>query len=323
MDETTAKRPGWLRRRPKTTLALLALAIVAVSLALAEALLRLIFGLGNPVLYELYPLYGYRLRPNQDLKRFFGARIRINNLGLRADEDWDGRLDDKVLFLGDSVMYAGSFIANHELFTTLALKDLPGFKSGNAGVNAWGVENIHGLVVESGFQPAKTYVTVVIENDFYRGFSRIAGCPYWCRKPRLALQEVLYFACFKLNMGRYTRWEQETSAESLERVVDRAARKLKEMDDLLKARGFRHLVYVSPIRDQVVEGRGKDETVARALEKCGVRAEYLLDRIRAMNLAESERRALFLDHFHLRSKGHALWGAMLNEDLKKLLAREG
>src|SRR5262245_15511960 len=81
----------------------LALAMVAlvIGLVLMEITFRMI-GLGNPVLYEVDPDYGYRPRPNQLVHRFGGATVRINNLGIRANEDWE-TVSNKVLFVGDSV----------------------------------------------------------------------------------------------------------------------------------------------------------------------------------------------------------------------------
>ncbi len=56
-------------------------------------------GFGDPLLCYANPAYGYRLLPDQDVTRFHGARVTINNLGLRTNDDWDERVENKVLFL--------------------------------------------------------------------------------------------------------------------------------------------------------------------------------------------------------------------------------
>jgi hypothetical protein len=159
-------------RNRKKTIAVVIMTLALMSLAGTELLLRSLMGLGDPVIYDSYPLYGFRPLPDRQYRRFHSAVVRFNNLALRAEKDFDHDPADKILFLGDSVTYGGSRIDNEELFSHLAVAGLGGFTSGNAGVNAWGVENIHGLVVECGLTPARIYITTLTEGDFYRGLVR-------------------------------------------------------------------------------------------------------------------------------------------------------
>ena len=308
---------------PKVVLAQQA-ALVAGSLAVVllalEMGLRLTLGLGNPVLYESNPLYGFRPRPDQEVTRFGGARIRINNLGLRADSDWDSNIEDKVLFLGDSVTYGGSYIDNRELFSTIAVENLAGFQSGNGGVNAWGVENIHGLVVDAGFLPARTYVTVVLESDFNRGTTRLQGLPYWSRKPGSAIAELVHYALYRWNNRRFVPWREDASAAIEQRVVARGARKLRHMDDFLAAEGYRHLLYISPTAEQLFGDEVRDGTVHQALDAVGLEPVYLVDRVRSRAVALS-RDEVFYDRVHLNRAGHRLWAEIIGEDLTKIVAR--
>src|SRR3989304_1941024 len=131
---------------PKATLFIAGIVLSLVGLFTLEKLAGSL-GLGDVVVYESNPLYGYRPKPNQSVKRFHQVKLCFNNLGLRAKEDWDLNKKEKyVLFLGDSVTYGGSYIDNEELFSTLAVKSLPNVVAGNAGVNAWGILNVYGLV---------------------------------------------------------------------------------------------------------------------------------------------------------------------------------
>ena len=105
----------------------------------SEIILQKFLGLGKPVIYDSNPIYGYRPLPDRDYKRFWGKTISFNNLSLRSEVDWDNNIQNKILFLGDSVTYGGSYISNLELFSYLSVKELKNyFISGNAGVNAWG-----------------------------------------------------------------------------------------------------------------------------------------------------------------------------------------
>lgn len=305
--------PGALfKTHPKLVGLIVSCVIVVVGLVAGEVIFSRVMGLGAPVLYDAHPFYGYRPRPNQVLTRFHGADIRINNLGLRADLDWDAEADDKVLFLGDSVTFAGSYISNRDMFTALAVKDLPGYTSGNAGVNGWGVDNIHGLVVNDGFQPARSYVTVLIEGDFYRGLTRIGGMPVWCQKPKLAWQELIFYAAWALNDRRYEAWQNWVTQDERVKVVNAAAKKLKEMDDVLRGKGFRHWIFISPGRGEVEHTEEKDELVAAALRQEGLRATYLLDEIDWHGLDLSK---VFYDGIHLDVNGHEVWGATIGKKL--------
>ena len=120
-----------------------------------EAFAKYALKLGHVVVYNASPITGYRAKPNQTVNRR-GVTVAINNEGLRADPLWASTAFDKrILFLGDSVTYGGSYINNNELFSYQALKN-SNYIAGNAGVNGWGVLNIHALVCELKYLPAKT-----------------------------------------------------------------------------------------------------------------------------------------------------------------------
>lgn len=294
--------------------------IVALALA-AELVLRQAYGLGTPVLYAPHPRYGYRPRPNQTVHR--KALVRINNLGLRG-RDWDEERGNKILFLGDSVTYGGSFITNQELFSELAVAGLDGWCSGNAGVNAWGVENVHGLIVGAGFTPAAVYVSTLPERDFFRGLMRISRLPYWCHQPGSALEEAGYFLlhgfmrldhCAGASSGRASPPGQ--GRPTLERAVQRLA----QMDSYLKRRGHRHLIFISPTRAQLVHGRPRNARLRSLLERAGLEVTYLLDEALLAGRPLEERDRWFVDQLHLSREGHRAWARVIRAQLKRLLER--
>jgi hypothetical protein len=303
-------------RHPKATLACAWLAFFVLFAVVAEIALKQLTGLGRPVLFQAHPSYGYRLQPNQETWRFGGAHFRINNLGLRASDDWDPGIRDKVLFLGDSVTYGGNHISNHELFSEVAVQGLPGLRSGNAGIPNWGVENVYGLVVQERFLPASVYVTTFIEDDFYRGLSPGRNRP-WIKyqTPYFALQELADFVWHKyfMNTAEFNRREREGVPE--EARLETAARKLKAMDEFLKAAGHTHLIFISPTRQQVLDERPRDPRVQAQLEKHGVEVVYLLDKPRIAAASRDEKRSWYQDNDHLTPKGHAVWGELIREEL--------
>lgn len=312
------KKLRWFDRYPKTILVAVNIIVIIVLLVITELILKFGLGLGNVVLYDSNPIYGYRPLPNQETTRFRNSRLKFNNLGLRADEDWDENIENKVLFIGNSVTYGGSYIDNSELFTHLALEGITGYLGGNAGVNGWGIENMYGLLVETEFLPARTYVTMVGKHDFYRGLTRLPGLPYWCNQPTFALKELLYHFYYLQNNKRYRRWQTYADDEFTAQVVEKAVLKLKEIDEYIRSRGYMHLIYISPSVDQLLGSEEKDSLVMKYLEKHSLEVTYLLDRIRQINSDPETIRSWFSSGIHLEKQGHAVWGRLIHEDLKEL-----
>ena len=309
-------------RHPKAALAAFFAAFMLLFAVAAEFALKSLTGMGRPVLFYEHPAFGYRLKPNQETWRFGGAHFKINNLGLRAAEDWDADKRDKILFVGDSVTYGGNHISNEQLFSALAVQGLQGVKSGNAGIPNWGVENVYGLVVQEKFAPAATVVTTFIEDDFYRGLTHGKNKP-WIKTqpPALALTELADFVWHRYftDVQAQNRREREGVPEPVR--VDTAARKLKEMDVFLKREGHAHLIFISPTRQQVLNIKPRDAAVRAAIEKHGVPAVYLLDKPRILAASAEEKKSWYMDNDHLTPAGHVVWGELMREELNRVVRR--
>ena len=279
-------------------------------------------GLGNPVIYNSSPIYGYKPLPNKEYTRFGRAKIMFNNLGLRANKDWNKEKNDKVLFLGNSVTYGGSHLDNEELFSRLAVEKLNktahlNYTSGNAGVNGWEIENIYGLIRELHFLPATVYITTLLEGDFYRGLTRMQGLPFFNKKPTFALQELWYFFCYKQNNKRYEPWTTFLNEQERIYVLEKAVKKLKEMDTFLKEKGYKHVLFITPSKNQVIEGTNKDTLIYNLLIQYKIIPHYIIDKIAKYNLSLKEKEGLFYDTVHLEKRGHELWATIIAAELKK------
>ena len=115
-------------RHPQRTVVFLTALVVLLTALGTEVTLRKM-GLGDPILYDTHSDYGYRPTPNQLVQRFSGAVVRINNLALRALDDWHTPTK-KVVFVGDSVTYGGSYVSTEDLF---AVRGVPaGWSGGSA-----------------------------------------------------------------------------------------------------------------------------------------------------------------------------------------------
>lgn len=277
-------------------------------------------GLGDPVLYEVHPDYGYRPRPNQLVRRFGGATVRLNNLGIRANENWDTAAN-KVLFVGNSVTYGGSYVSNGDLFALRAVPKDHGWVGGSAGVNAWGIENMHGLIVRHAFLPARVYVTVLVETDFYRGFSERPDF-FWTAKPFSALHEIIPHVVTQVKALLHREMPSasaETAAEAQKtsrETVQRALNRLTELDAFLRARGFRHLIYLSPSRANLEHTIPPDPLIASMLEGASLRVQRLQERLESMELDATGIASLYHDGVHLSRRGHQVWASIIKPDVE-------
>ena len=280
-------------------------------------------GLGKVVIYQSHPIYGYRPIPNQTVSRT-GAMIKINNLSLRSDKDWEyeqkssnqieseNLKKNRLLFLGDSVTYGGSYIDNKDIFSSLITQHLPShIVTGNAAANGWGVLNVTGLVVDYGFLPASTYVSVFTEQDFYRGLTRIRGMPFWTRPPKYALEELFGYFIFKLNASKYRLLDYTPGTDDGRKIIQVAVNELKKMDLLLKSKGFQHKIFITPILSQLQGKTAKDLDIKTALQEANLDVVYLWDEL-PPNLI---LKAIFHDEVHLEKQGHALWAELMAKHL--------
>ena len=312
------------------TLSVLLIIALLVCLVAVELFLRTFSGLGNPPLYELNPLYGYRLKANQTIEPrggmgfHFAARLTTNNLGLRGAGEWDGKRTGKILFLGDSVTYGGQYVADRQLFSSVAGSRLPGWVVGNGGINAWGVENIVGLVKDEGFTPAEVVVICVVEGDFYRGLTRPSSLPIWTEPPRFALQNLAMHFIWRVNESRYGSSIDPVVRDprELDKIVDRAVRRLKELDEYLAQQQVRLFLFILPIREEVVAGEEPDARVRQSLDRYGIKADYLLPKLLDQEPDKNHRRDWFHDEVHLEIPGHLAYGILLGKELARGLAHE-
>ena len=107
-----------------------------------EIILRII-GFGDPVIYNVTD-NNYYPKKNQELRRFKGKMLNINHLGMRTNYKWKNYTNKKkILFFGDSVSFAGSYIDNKNIFSEKVCDRLAGNSiCGNYGVNGYLLENL-------------------------------------------------------------------------------------------------------------------------------------------------------------------------------------
>jgi hypothetical protein len=187
--------------------ALVVLVLVAV-VALAELGLRGL-GLGDPILYDNRAAYGYRPLPNQTRRRMLGAQVSVNELGVRGPAVAAERPEDTVrlLFLGDSVTWGGSTVDDADIFPAVAGRTLASasgtkVEALDAGVNAWGPQNMLGFLLETGGFDSSVWVLTILQDDFRREKTHLGEVPYFSVPPRTAIEELAVYGAYRL-LNRY------------------------------------------------------------------------------------------------------------------------
>lgn len=170
------------------------LGVFVVLLIVAEIALRLVFGLGHPLLMQPNPIYGYMPAPNQDLHRFF-SHIHINAYGMRSDDIEVNKPLGKhrILFAGDSVLFGTTYLDQAVIFATRVQRDLgPDTQVMNASAGGWAPSNELGFLKAKGTFGADLVVFVLNTKDLtqpFAGFEENALNP--THNPPTAVGELL------------------------------------------------------------------------------------------------------------------------------------
>ena len=169
----------------------------------------------------------------QKKKRIAGSYVTINEHGLRSINSWNSE-KKKILFLGDSVTYGGSYIDDNDIFSTKVCSKLKNFTCGNAGVNAYSVLNI---VLRSKFdsriQDADVYIYLFPPGDFYRDYANSQTAHFYLNNKKFflpAITEAISFVFTKYDINKRISKYDDTSKnfDNYFKIVDFSIKNLKE-----------------------------------------------------------------------------------------------
>ena len=128
-----------------------------------ELVLRYGLGFCDALLYQKSKEYEYIAQPNQDRCRF-GAEIHYNSFSQRCEEPDSAKT--KVLGLGDSVIFGGTWMDQDSLATTLFTLET-GMQMLNISCGSWGPDNCAAYIKKHGAFGAKVMVLVCSSHDAY------------------------------------------------------------------------------------------------------------------------------------------------------------
>jgi len=293
--------------RPAVAL-VIGLALVAVA---GELVLRAL-GLGRPILYDNRLAWGFRPLPSQTQSRWLGARVHVNALGVRGPEVGATRAPGatRLLFLGDSVTWGGSYVDDDALFAAVAARRLA--RDGrdvewlDAAVNAWGPENVLGFVRETGGFDSSVWIVVGLADDFRREKTHAGEVPYFDVPPTTAWEELFVLAAYRV----LTTYKRPKPDADLARLADANLVHYAAIADAGRAAGARVLLVWHPTTDALASGADPlREPFLGLAARTGATA---LDLTAAYRTAGGR---VFVDGMHLDVTGHRVAGDAIGDAL--------
>lgn len=305
-----------------TTTAIVAAMGLGVIFA-ADRTFALLYGAGTPVLYYTDSAYGFAPRENQRLVRQHGARVTIDALGLRATRDWRTPADLRILFIGDSVTWGGTAVDDGDTFAeqTCALLNRTGDRNtlcGNAGVNAYGTDNMRERLRFLPFDSQDVIVVTILTADTTRNLTRLGLTPYFAVPPAgtfPALTEVGVHLLYRfIERTRYHANQHRpdhdftVATESIEALL----MQLRAM----QAKG-KTVILVHALALIDVEAGGPQswpaftQHVDRLIEKSGFPIVRVVERLWEAGITPA-----YADGTHLSALGHRIYAEAIVEVLR-------
>ena len=302
--------------------------VVAIGLGLTvEIILRLLFGFGNPPLYVADQQVGYRLAPNQKVRRF-GNRIEINRYSMRSAEVAPIRPETtlRILLLGDSIANGGwwtdqgstiSAMIQHQLQLVLLETNFKQVEVLNASANSWGPRNELAYLKQFGHFDAQVILLLINTDDLFSPaptsvqVGRDANYPD--HKPAFAIAEVI---------SRYLL--KQSPIPELEAVMaekgDRVGFNLEAIGQI-RAIAQQHqatfLLAMTPLLREIGTPGPRDyELKARQRLSDFAQTQHILyiDFLPIFN-ATPNPETLYRDHIHLSPKGNQLVSETISNQL--------
>lgn len=114
-------------------------AIIIAIITSLELLFR-VFGLGSFPLYSKSNLIGYYFKENQQGNFLNSKKWYINNYGMVAEYSYTNDNEEKIILIGDSIVYGGNNIS-HENRIGVILQSLINKPVYSIAAGSWGFEN--------------------------------------------------------------------------------------------------------------------------------------------------------------------------------------
>lgn len=277
-------------------------------------------GLGNPLLYQIDSIVGYRLKPNQSKIRRKDSRVTSDYEGFRINHTKKINATTKfIIFIGDSVTYGGSYIDNRNIFSSKICELISkNYYCLNNGINSWGVTNMGRFI--SNFQlyserKPQRFILIILPGDEQRNLRSLSGTPYWENEPKFpqALNEIIKF----LNQKYFIPSLQKSSTLNSDQKVNFKDNLIKIQRDLIWEElkySLKNSIYpvdivITPPMNWFTDPNKKNliETYNKLLKNIS-ELDSVKNTCNLYDYLHNEfEKNLYTDGVHLSNAGHRLW----------------
>ena len=272
-------------------------------LILLEIFFRFV-GFGSPILYEVSN-NNYYPKVSQENRRFLGKFVNINNVGMRSSYNWKNNNNKKkLIFFGDSVTFAGSYIDNKDVFAEKICKIyLKNYECGNFGVNGYFLENLTERIKYI-HKELENYdiIVIVVSSSFYYGKSSIFDMPLYQKfnyKLFKSLNEIINHILFKHKIiNRYNNINP--NFEKKENYGKSVEEQFSDFKNLMKqvSKNEKNYIFVLPTLEDLKLNNIKKHFLMKTNIN-NLRVINLYKDIKNLNYQD-----LYFNNAHLNEKGH-------------------
>jgi hypothetical protein len=304
----------WERAKKTFTIALVGVAFAVLVGAGLELYLSKL-GYGDPPLYSYDPAIGYVLKPSQDLRRYRDCKVLINSLGMRSPEVSVHKSPGKcrILVLGDSVPYGGSYIDQDDTFCYVAQRLLnrnsDRYEILNAGVNAYGPRNVLAYLETKGTFAADMIIVYFPWGNLRRDFTNFYIVPFWSNSPEWALAEFFRHGLWQ-EFGKFSQKWKDLHAFENESILDMNIAALEAIKRLCEKVDVPLFFFWSPYRD-ILMGQEPDTIESDIAKLRRAISTKIIVELGPVFARQMDIPSLYSDPCHYSREGHQLAGAFL------------
>lgn len=293
-----------------------AILIFVLFLVVCEFILRFAFGFCDALLYCESDKYEYIAQPNQDRHRF-GAYIHYNSYSQRNGEPDSTKV--RVLGLGDSVIFGGTWMDQDSLASTLFSNET-GMQMLNISAGSWGPDNCAAYLKENGTFGASAMILVCSSHDAFDVMTHVPVVgvvpTYPDRQYKLAWAELI--DRYIVPRIRMMFWRTKVKLDPDEQVVkniefkntvrQKSALFDKGFDQLLeiaREKNFPMAIYLHAEQDEVKAGSYNEmgQMIIKWAEAHGVK---LVEGLKA-----GEKENMYHDKIHFNEAGQRFMATQL------------
>ena len=271
-------------------------------------------GLGDPVRYDSDYIYGYSPKENQKKSRLENSTVTINDVGLRSVYKWKNSSKKKILFIGDSITYGGSYIDDKDVFTHLVCKNLDEYICGNAGVNAYSIMN---MVMRSKYDErindAEIVVFLFAPGDFYREYADSMTAHFYLNNKKFffpAIIEAISFVATKYDINRFISKKDDSNKKHIKNIVNFSVDILFEEVERLKRTNKKVLLFYSIEKNDKNSRNKINKFILEEIKKKEFKNFYSLENVLVKDI-------YFYDSVHYSKSGHEIVSKKIYEIIKK------